>query len=34
MAEWELAALQLAVLDELTEISNRRGFMLLVEHRR
>ena len=32
MAERELAALQLAVLDELTEISNRRGFMLLVEH--
>ncbi|EAS46697.1 diguanylate cyclase, putative [marine gamma proteobacterium HTCC2207] len=30
MAEQELAALQLAVLDELTEISNRRGFMTLV----
>ncbi len=30
MAEQELAALQLAVLDELTEISNRRGFMILV----
>lgn len=32
MAEQELAALQLAVLDELTEISNRRGFMTLVGH--
>jgi diguanylate cyclase (GGDEF)-like protein len=30
MAEQELPALQLAVLDELTEISNRRGFMTLV----
>ncbi|MDC0589625.1 sensor domain-containing diguanylate cyclase [Porticoccaceae bacterium] len=30
MAEQELAALQLAVLDELTAISNRRGFMTLV----
>ena len=30
MAEQELAALQLAVLDELTEISNQRGFMTLV----
>ena len=30
MAEQEMAALQLAVLDELTEISNRRGFMTLV----
>jgi len=30
MAEQELTALQLAVLDELTEISNRRGFMTLV----
>jgi diguanylate cyclase (GGDEF)-like protein len=32
MAEQELAALQLAVLDELAEISNRRGFMTLVGH--
>ena len=32
MAEQELAALQLAVLDELTEISNRRGFITLVGH--
>ena len=32
MAEQELAALQLAVLDELTEISNRRGFITLVSH--
>ena len=32
MAEQELAALQLALLDELTEISNRRGFMTLVGH--
>ena len=32
MAEQELTALQLAVLDELTEISNRRGFITLVSH--
>ena len=32
MAERELAAVQLAVLDELTGISNRRGFMTLVGH--
>jgi len=29
MAEQELAAIQLATLDELTRISNRRGFMML-----
>ena len=32
MAERELAAIQLATLDELTGISNRRGFMLLGQH--
>ncbi|ETN92731.1 putative diguanylate cyclase AdrA [Gammaproteobacteria bacterium MOLA455] len=32
MAEQELAALQLAMLDELTEMANRRGFMTLVSH--
>lgn len=32
MAERELAAIQLATLDELTGISNRRGFMLLAQH--
>ena len=32
MVEQELAALELAVLDELTEISNRRGFITLVSH--
>ena len=32
MVERELAAVQLATLDELTNISNRRGFMMLAEH--
>lgn len=32
LAERELAAVQLATLDELTNISNRRGFLLLAEH--
>ena len=32
MAEREIAALQLASLDELTQISNRRGFMALAKH--
>lgn len=32
MAEQEIAALQLATLDELTMISNRRGFMSLAQH--
>lgn len=32
MAEQEIAALQLATLDELTGISNRRGFMALAKH--
>lgn len=32
MAERELAAIQLATLDELTNISNRRGFMMLAKH--
>jgi diguanylate cyclase (GGDEF)-like protein len=32
MAERELAAMQLATLDELTGVSNRRGFMLLAQH--
>lgn len=32
MTERELAAIQLATLDELTGISNRRGFMLLGQH--
>jgi diguanylate cyclase (GGDEF)-like protein len=32
MVERELAAVQLATLDELTNINNRRGFMLLAEH--
>jgi len=31
-AERELAAVQLATLDELTNINNRRGFMMLAEH--
>lgn len=31
MVERELAAVQLATLDELTQIANRRGFMLLAE---
>lgn len=32
MVEREIAAVQLATLDELTNISNRRGFMLLAQH--
>ncbi len=32
MAEREFSALHLATTDELTEISNRRGFMTLAEH--
>lgn len=32
MAEQEIAALQLVTLDELTGISNRRGFMALARH--
>lgn len=32
MVEQEIAALQLATLDELTLISNRRGFNILAEH--
>jgi diguanylate cyclase (GGDEF)-like protein len=32
MAEQEIAALQLATLDELTGISNRRGFVALARH--
>lgn len=32
MAEQEIAALQLATLDELTLISNRRGFSVLAKH--
>ena len=32
MAEQEIAAVQLSTLDELTLISNRRGFMTLGEH--
>ncbi|WP_417615147.1 diguanylate cyclase domain-containing protein [Oceanisphaera sp.] len=32
MAEQEIAALQLATLDELTAISNRRGFISLAQH--
>ena len=32
MVERELAAVQLATLDELTNITNRRGFMLLAKH--
>lgn len=32
MAEQELAAIQLATLDELTLISNRRGFLSLAKH--
>lgn len=31
-AERELAAIQLATLDDLTNINNRRGFMLLAQH--
>lgn len=32
MVERELSAVQLATLDELTRISNRRGFMMLAQH--
>ena len=32
MVEREIAAAQLATLDELTNISNRRGFMMLSQH--
>ena len=32
MVERELSAVQLATLDELTNISNRRGFMVLAQH--
>ena len=32
MVEREIAAVQLATQDELTNISNRRGFMLLAQH--
>ncbi|RZA26682.1 MAG: diguanylate cyclase, partial [Proteobacteria bacterium] len=32
MAEREIAALQLASIDELTQLSNRRGFQALAEH--
>jgi diguanylate cyclase (GGDEF)-like protein len=32
MAERDLAAVQLATLDELTSISNRRGFMMLAQY--
>jgi diguanylate cyclase (GGDEF)-like protein len=32
MAEQELAAVQLATMDELTLLSNRRGFMALAQH--
>lgn len=32
MVEQEIASVQLATLDELTGISNRRGFMMLAEH--
>lgn len=32
MVEHEFSALQLATMDELTNISNRRGFMLLAQH--
>jgi diguanylate cyclase (GGDEF)-like protein len=32
MVESELAAVQLATMDELTNISNRRGFMVLAQH--
>ena len=31
MAEAEIAALQVSTMDELTDISNRRGFMILAE---
>ena len=32
MVERELAAIQLATMDELTHISNRSGFMMLAQH--
>ena len=32
MVERELALVQMATLDELTNISNRRGFMMLAQH--
>lgn len=32
MAERELSAVQMATLDELTAISNRRGFIMLAQH--
>ncbi len=32
MAEQELAAVQLAAIDELTQLSNRRGFLARAEH--
>lgn len=32
MVEREISAVQLATLDELTKISNRRGFMILAQH--
>ena len=32
MVEHELAAIQMATMDELTGISNRRGFMMLAQH--
>ncbi|MEH6445691.1 MAG: sensor domain-containing diguanylate cyclase [Oceanospirillaceae bacterium] len=32
MVEHELTAIQWATLDELTDISNRRGFMMLAQH--
>lgn len=32
MVEGELAAIELATIDELTGITNRRGFMLLAQH--
>lgn len=32
MVEHELEAVQLATLDELTDLSNRRGFLLLAKH--
>jgi diguanylate cyclase (GGDEF)-like protein len=32
MVERELAAVQLATMDELTNISNRRGFMMMAQH--
>lgn len=32
MAEQELASMQLATLDELTKLSNRRGFLHLAQH--